>query len=177
MQSKIIREIEAVLNSVDSESVEKLTRAIVDSPHIFVGGMGRSGLMIRAFANILMHLGKAVSVVGEVTSPHSKAGDFLLIGSGSGETGSLIALAKKAKNSGVTVGLLTTNSKSSIASLADIVVVVPAASKEKSQYSLQPMGSTFEQASLILYDSLVLHMMKHFEETPETMSQRHADFE
>lgn len=50
--------------------------------------------MIRAFANRLLHLGYSVSLVGEISSPHTKSGDLFLIGSGSGETTSLVNQAK-----------------------------------------------------------------------------------
>lgn len=43
-----------------------------------------------------MHLGFKVSLVGEISSPHSQPGDLLIICSGSGETESLKSLAKKA---------------------------------------------------------------------------------
>ena len=67
----------------------------------------RSGIAIRAFANRLMHIGFSVSIVGEISSPHSKPGDLLIICSGSGETGSLKSLAEKAKQSGIDLALVT----------------------------------------------------------------------
>ena len=74
---------------------------------IFLNGAGRSGIAIRAFANRLMHIGFSVSIVGEISSPHSKPGDLLIICSGSGETGSLKSLAEKAKQSGIDLALVT----------------------------------------------------------------------
>ena len=55
----------------------------------------------------IMHIGFSVSIVGEISSPHSKPGDLLIICSGSGETGSLKSLAEKAKQSGIDLALVT----------------------------------------------------------------------
>ncbi|MBX4133436.1 hypothetical protein JMI89_07315 [Frischella sp. Ac48] len=44
---------------------------ITQAKHIFVAGASRSGLMINAFANRLLHLGYSVSIVGEINSPYS----------------------------------------------------------------------------------------------------------
>ena len=127
---------------------------------IFLAGAGRSGLMIRAFANRLLHLGYSVSLVGEISSPHTKSGDLFLIGSGSGETTSLVNQAKIAKDNGVVIGLFTTNSSSTLGEIADQVVIIPTQSKQSKDEALQPMGSLFEQTSLFLYDSIILNLME-----------------
>lgn len=44
-----------------------------------------------------MHLGFNVQVIGDVTTTFAKEGDLLIIGSGSGETQSLVAMSQKAK--------------------------------------------------------------------------------
>lgn len=59
---------------------QNFIKEIVKAHHIYLLGKGRSGLIISAFANRLMHLGFSVSLVGEITSPHSKSGDLLIIG-------------------------------------------------------------------------------------------------
>lgn len=109
-----------------------------------------------------MHLGFSVSQVGEISSPHSQAGDLLIIGSG--ETTSLVALAE------------------SIAKLADIAVVLPGASpklKNKGMdiTSIQPMGSAFEQISNLTYDAIVMELIEQTGQTFDEMFTRHADFE
>ena len=111
---------------------------------------GRSGVAIRAFTNRLMHLGFSVSNIGEITTPHSAPGDLLIIGSGSGETESLISLAKKAQKGGVEIAVITMDENSTIAKMAKVVVVLPGVSpklknKGISITSTQPMGSAFEQ--------------------------------
>lgn len=61
----------------------------------------------------------------------------------------------------------------SLAKLADCVITIPC----EMRTSKQPMGSLFEQSSLILTDSLVLCLMAQQAETSQSMTVRHADLE
>lgn len=175
--NEIIDEVLLVGNEINENEIDTLVSLILSAKHIFVAGAGRSGLMIRGFANRLLHLGYSVSVVGEISSPHTKSGDLFIIGSGSGETTSLINQAKIAKNNNVRLALITTNPNSLLGEMADNTVVIPAQSKKNSTQTLQPMGSQFEQTSLFLYDSLILTLIEKTGETNQTMKQRHADLE
>lgn len=175
--NEIIDEVLMIGNQISDKQVNQMTKAIQSANHIFLAGAGRSGLMIRAFANRLLHLGYSVSLVGEISSPHTKPGDLFLIGSGSGETTSLVKQAKIAKENGVTIGLFTTNSLSTLGNIADYLVIISTQSKQSKDETLQPMGSLFEQTSLFLYDSIILNLMEKTGETNQTMKARHADLE
>lgn len=170
-QSLIISELSSLADNIDHAEFNGLVDSIIQAGHIFLAGAGRSGQMINAFANRLMHLGLSVSVVGEISAPHSRENDLMIVGSGSGETRRLINQVETAKKSGVRIALITTASDSTLAGLADCVMTIPAGN------SVQPMGSLFEQASLLTYDSLVLTLMEKLNETAQTMKQRHADIE
>ena len=63
--------------AVDHTEVGAVLDGIHDARRVFVTGAGRSGLVARAFANRLMHLGMSVHVVGEVTTPAIERGDAL----------------------------------------------------------------------------------------------------
>ncbi len=175
--NNIVKEVSRTGEKIDEGEVKELVSCIESARHIFVTGMGRSGLMIKAFANRLMHLGYSVSIVGEISSPHSKPGDLLLIGSGSGETASLINQAEISRKNDMKIALITANSESSLAKMADCIVKIPSNSKYDTSEALQPMGSGFEQVSLLLYDSIVLYLMEKKGETNESMKLRHADME
>lgn len=175
--NEIIDEVLSAGNEINENEVDTLVSSILSAKHIFVAGAGRSGLMIRGFANRLLHLGYSVSVVGEISSPHTRPGDLFIIGSGSGETTSLINQANIAINNGVQIALITTNPDSSLGKMADTIVVIPAKSKKDAEQTLQPMGSQFEQTTLFLYDSLILTLMEKTGENNQTMKQRHADLE
>ncbi|HZU00229.1 MAG TPA: hypothetical protein VFA10_11235, partial [Ktedonobacteraceae bacterium] len=84
--STIVSEIEHVLSEVDETQVDTFADQLLAAPRVFVTGEGRSGLMAKAFAMRLMHLGLTVYVVGETTTPALKGSDSLVAVSGSGTT-------------------------------------------------------------------------------------------
>lgn len=177
----ILKELEQNALKIDNAQASKFISQLRSAKHIYLQGAGRSGIAIRGFANRLLHLGFSVSVVGEISSPHSKPGDLLVIGSGSGETSSLKSLAQKAVECGVEVALVTMKADSTIGKLATSVLVLPGTVKDENarasdQFS-QPMGSAFEQLCFITYDAIVLELMAQLGETSESMFTRHADFE
>lgn len=171
--SKILTEISAQVSSINEEQINQFKKAIMTAKHIFLAGTGRSGLMISAFANRLMHLGLNVSLITEISKPKANLGDLLILGSNSGETQSLIAYAHQAKALGVKIILFTTHSNSSLAKLADNIVAIPIKVFELNQ----PMGGTFEQLSLLIYDSIIYSLMTELQQTPELMKSRHANIE
>ncbi len=179
--NSIMAEVSTALSSVDEEAVLALQRLILQAPRIFVAGTGRSGLCLRAFAMRLMHLGLSAYVVGEVMTPSLTASDLLLIGSGSGRTPSVVQSATRAKALGASVALITASRQSPIGELADQVVEVeaptPKASLPARSFSIQPMGTLFEQTLGILLDVLVLQLMNELAISAEQMFVRHANLE
>ncbi|CAL8973163.1 3-hexulose-6-phosphate isomerase [Propionicimonas sp. T2.31MG-18] len=177
----ILEELTRNARSVDAEQLQRLVAEILAADRIFLAGAGRSGLASRAFANRLLHLGKSVSVVGDVTSPHSRPGDLLIIGSGSGQTEGLLALAASAHAAGLRVAAMTMDRASRIAQLADLTLVLPGVSpklhEQSAQTSLQPLASAFEQLLLLTYDAVVLELMVELGQTADSMYARHADLE
>lgn len=176
----ILEQLREYAKEENTEELEQIVKQINHSHHIFLAGAGRSGIAIQAFANRLLHLGYSVSIVGEISSPHSEPGDLLIICSASGETDSLRVLAKKAHKSGVKIMLFTTTPISTIGHLADIIMHLPGKSKvdkSKSTQFNQPMGSAFEQLAFLTFDGLILNLMDKNDETNDTMFKRHADFE
>ena len=179
---RILEELQRNTAYLDDTQLSEAADEIPKAGQIFPAGAGRSGLMIKAFTNRLMHLGLSVSNVGEITSPHTKAGDLLLIGSGSGETDSLISMARKAAAAHVRILLFTMDGASSIAKMADTVVVLPGVSPKTVHQglpiaSVQPMGSAYEQMNLIVYDAIIMELMDRMGENAEEMFARHADLE
>lgn len=174
---KIIEELSFFVDYENDEELDQLVEVILTAKKIFLSGAGRSGVAIKGFTNRLLHLGLTVSLVGEISCPRTTKGDLLILGSGSGTTPSLVALAKK---NGVTLALLTMDKESEIAKLADVIVVLPGVSpklKENNLTSIQPMGSAFEQISFLTYDGIILELMEKMGETGESMLERHTDME
>jgi 6-phospho-3-hexuloisomerase len=177
----IVAEVSTALGSVDPEALAALEALMRRAPRIFVAGTGRSGLCLRAFAMRLMHLGLPAYVVGDVTTPSLAAADLLLIGSGSGRTASVVQCATRAKALQATVALITTARQSPIADLADQIVLIEAPTPKSSQaaqaFSIQPMGTLFEQTLGLLLDVVVLQLMQALAISAEQMFARHANLE
>jgi len=179
---QVLSELEACVDQVCVESLAQALTLMENAPRIFVAGAGRSGLCMRALGMRLMHLGKTVYVVGETNTPGIAAEDLLILGSGSGRTASLLAMAKRARSCNAKVLLFTTDTSSPIAELADQLILVPAPSLmmyegERDHTSIQPMGTLFEQSLLILCDSLILRMMRQSGVSAAHMLGRHANLE
>lgn len=175
----ILEELSENASFINDEKAEQFVAEILSAKHIFLAGAGRSGLAVRGFGNRLLHLGFSVSIVGEISSPHSQEADLVIICSGSGETGSLVSLAQKAAKSGVKIALVSMREESTIGKLASASLTLKGQVKGENQDKdfTQPMGAAFEQLAFLVLDGLVLELMEKKQETSDTMFARHADFE
>lgn len=179
-QTEIIKELNRTVELIENRQAENLVDGILRSRKIFVAGAGRSGLMSRAFAMRMMQMGLDAYVVGETVTPNLEKGDILIIGSGSGETKSLLPVAEKAKSLGGTVALVSIFPESTIGKLADIAVKLPGSPKDQSDSgfkTIQPMGALFEQTLLAFYDAIILRLMEKKGLDGATMFARHANLE
>lgn len=177
--AEILSELKKTLERIDDDNAEKLVKEISHAKKIFVAGGGRSGFMAKAFVMRMMHIGLDAYVVGETVTPNLESDDIFIVGSGSGETQSLAAMTKKAKEIGAIVVAVTTNPQSTIGKLADIMIEIPAQAKAEggSGKSIQPMGSLFEQSLLLFYDAVILNYMEKKGLSSEIMYGRHANLE
>ncbi|MED4600409.1 6-phospho-3-hexuloisomerase [Paenibacillus validus] len=178
--AEIIKELNRTADFVADREVEDLVDRILQSKKVFVAGAGRSGLMVRAFAMRMMQMGIEAYVVGETVTPNLEKGDTLIIGSGSGETRTLIPVAEKAKSLGGSVAVITISPESTLGKLSDITVKMPGSPKEQegSAYqTIQPMGALFEQSLLLVCDAVILKMMEKQGLDSRTMFGRHANLE
>lgn len=176
----IVNELSDLVNHLDEKQSDSLFEQITNAKNIFLAGAGRSKLMLQAFGMRLMHLGFNVHIVGDVTTPAIDKEDLLLIASGSGETNSLVIMANKAKNIGAKIALISTKQSSSIASVADTIVVIPTSTpknRDSKPLSIQPGASLFEQTLLIYFDSFILtYMLDNTIELSKIML-KHANLE
>ena len=179
---QVLAELASCVRQVSIDSITQAADLIEYAPRVFVTGAGRSGLCMRAFAMRLMHLGKTVFVVGDVTTPSIENSDLLIIGSRSGMTTSLLAFVGQLQRHGATSLLLTADSRSPLARLADQQIVIPTFLSEGSNDrdadpSVQPLGTLFEQALFIVNDRIILEMMKRMDVGATQMAERHANLQ
>lgn len=178
--SKILDELSQAAGRISDVEAEAFVQHIMEANRIYVAGAGRSGLMMRAFAMRLMHLGIETYVVGETVTPGLAAGDMLIIGSGSGETKSLLSMAQKAHSLHATIASVTIFPESSIGKLSRLTVSLPGAPKDQSQQeavTIQPMGSLYEQTLFLFLDAVILRLMDIRGLDSQAMYHRHANLE
>jgi len=172
----IMGKIASVLNATDKTFDARLTRLLDQSKRMFVAGAGRSGLIGRFFAMRLMHGGYQAYIVGEIVTPSIQKGDLLIVISGSGETETMIAYVKKAKQQGAQIALITTKSSSTIGDMADYVFQI-GTPEQYGRIVGMPMGTTFELSTLLFLEATISHVI-HVKKIPEEqMRTRHANLE
>ena len=172
----ILNELDHALKTSDFMDLPSFINKISQSSNIVVFGAGRVGLMMRTFAMRLNHLGLNSYFLGEMNVPATGKGDLLVIGSGSGNTPSVVSIAQIAQSKGLDVICVSSNLKSKIAGLSSSLIYLNCQTKESAadpKLSIQPMTTIFEQSLLIFLDALVLELMETLGENNESMLKRH----
>ncbi|KRE22303.1 6-phospho-3-hexuloisomerase [Agromyces sp. Soil535] len=162
-----------------ADELSNLADLALQAERTFVFGAGRSGLALKMTAMRLMHLGLDVHVVGEVTAPAISNGDLLLTASGSGTTMSVLRAAQLASAAGASVGVITTDPHSPLATLATVSVHVLAAEKRdiSDAASRQYAGSLFEQCVVVIGDALFHTLWQRSGVSADELWERHANLE
>jgi len=178
----ILDEMQRTLEAASPEGPERLTEAMLQSNRIYVAGGGRSGLMARALAMRLMHLGLSTYVVGETTTPAIQSGDLLVACSASGETQVTVLVSQVAREAGARVFAITATPDSPMARQADETIIIPAPSKRTgpqahTEASAQYGGSLFEQCLLVLLDAVSADIGRRLGRGPKDLASRHANLE
>lgn len=165
-------EVNELLKRVDAaEFTAFLAEFVGIKRRWYFSGQGRSGLAAQMAAMRLMHLGREVHFLGEATAPSVRRGDGLVIVSGSGETAVSLGFARIAKGEGARVLAVTHKPESALAGVADTVLTVPI------EQSGQLMGSLFEQAALLLLDSVVLGLARTLPGAHDIMISMHTNMQ
>lgn len=170
---RILDELAALIDDLDPRSIGEVSREIRGAKRIFIAGLGRSGLMARAFAMRLTHLGLDVHVVGETTTPEISADDLLICCSRRGESGSQHHFIDLAHGAGARAAVFTASPDSTVALLSDVVVALPKPGAAPSQ----PLGTLFEQMLLLVLDALVVRLMADLDVNEEAMQRKHTSLE
>jgi 6-phospho-3-hexuloisomerase len=190
---EIITGAQQAMSELDLDDVEKMMQMILDAKErkIFVVGVGRSGFVGRAFAVRLMNLGFNVYFLGETITPAATKEDLIIVISGSGTTKLAITASSAAREIGAKVIAITSYPDSQLGKTAEHIVFVGGRTKigwpRKKDYharqilgereTLSPLGSIFENNSMIFLDSLVVELMHRLGKTEEQMRKLHATIE
>jgi 6-phospho-3-hexuloisomerase len=190
---EILEAATKAINELDPESVERMIQMILDAKNtkIFIVGMGRSGFVGRAFALRLMNLGFNVYFLGETITPAAEKDDLIIAISGTGETRIVLTASNAAKEIGAKVVAITSYPESSLGKIADHTVIIKGRTKRgwprEEDYlarqilgerePLSPLGSVFENNSMIFLDALIVELMHRLNKTEEELRRRHATIE
>lgn len=190
---EILKGISEAIRGLDPSQVERMLEALLnvraEEKKALVVGAGRSGLVGKAFAMRLMHLGLNVYVMGESITPAIGDGDLVIVISGSGSGALSITSANMAKRLGALVLAVTSYPDSALGRTSDFVVVVPGReviAREEEYHSRQllgeyaslaPMGTLFEDSCTVFLDSIIAELMTRLEVSEEAMKGRHSTIE
>lgn len=196
MASQICDQIRSVFSSPPSPSpagsralpppLDVLVAEISAAGKVFVHGVGREGLMMKALCMRLYHLGLSAHVVGDVTTPPIATGDLLLASAGPGGFSTVDAICGVAKSAGARVALLTAQpgAGSVACRSADAVAYIPAQTMANDGEESGaprgvrlPMGSVYEGALFVLFEMVVLRLAEVLGQAPAHLRSRHTNLE
>jgi 6-phospho 3-hexuloisomerase len=169
--------INEILDKVSQKDINKIKDLFFNSNHIFVYGAGRSGLVAKAFAIRLVHLGFQTFVIGETITQPVQKDDLVIIVSGSGETIPAVMTAEISHNLGASVISITAKKKSEIAKFADVTLFISVDHKDIERKKYAPLGTLFEASVWILLDAIIADLLDSKNETEDLMRKRHATLE
>lgn len=186
---EVLKELSRTLNYLKKQPLSEkrtavFTEAILKKSRksmIFVAGKGRSGFMGEAFAMRLVHVGYRVAVLGETTAPALSKGDLFIVISGSGENRT--KETETAKKLGAKILLITSQKKSTLGKMADVIMIIPGRDKEEPErtYSerrlggtpVVPLGTVFEDLTLLFLDSVVGYILAAKGQSEKDTRARH----
>lgn len=174
-------ELKTAASRVDPFELQALVEELGRARRIVVYGVGREGLMMRALAMRLFHLGLDAHVVGDMSAPPVGHGDLLVVSAGPGDFSTVVGLVGVARSAGARTVCVTARPAARAPSACDLVLTIPAQTmandRGPSVSSVLPMGSLFEGAQFLVFELLVLMLRDRLGVTPEAMRARHTNLE
>lgn len=172
----VLSEVVSILPHVSEESTRAFIKELARCKSIYITGVGRSGLVVQAFGQRLMHLGFDVHLAHEITAPAIRRGDLLVACSGTGTTLLPHYMARKARRIGARVVCLTARPTSPLARISHLTVPIPAP-LERGRETRQPARALFEQVLFLYLDSVILTAMHELKIPGRKIRRRHANLE
>ncbi len=181
LAARAAEEMRAATAGVDPAQIEALIAALAGARRIACHGVGREGLMMRALAMRLYHMGLDAHVVGDMSCPPVGAGDLLVVSAGPGAFSTVLGLMGVARAAGAAIACVTARPEGAAPRLADHVLVIPAQTMADDgrpvASSVLPMGSLFEGAQYLTFEILILMLRDRLGVSPEAMRARHTNLE
>ena len=169
---ELLGRIAAAMGKVRWADILELAEMLPRARRTFVTGAGRSGLVARSFGMRLMHAGLPTFIPGETITPAAGAGDLLVAISCTGQTGITDYIARRARQLGAKVVVLTADGDSALARDADKVVIIPAAEPD-----IVLRAAVFEHAASLSLDALFNVLSERLKVDLDQFRARHANLE
>ncbi|MFN3991482.1 MAG: SIS domain-containing protein [Tabrizicola flagellatus] len=174
-------EIRDAVAAIDPAALQGMVEDLSHARRVVCYGVGREGLMMRALAMRLYHMGLDAHVVGDMSCPPVGPGDLLVVSAGPGGFSTVDGLIGVARKAGARVACVTAQAHGSAPQAADRVFLIPAQTMANDQgaaaTSVLPMGSLFEGAQYLAFELLILALRDRLGVTPEAMRARHTNLE
>ena len=181
LATRAAAEIRDAVAAVEPQALEGMVIELARAKRIACYGVGREGLMMRALAMRLYHMGLDAHVVGDMSCPPVGPGDLLLVSAGPGGFSTVDGLIGVARAAGARTARVTAQPTGSAPRSADRVLLIPAQTMANDRgaaaTSVLPMGSLFEGAQFLLFELLVLALRDHLAVDPQAMRARHTNLE
>lgn len=174
-------EMRAAAAGVDAREFDAMLDELAAARRIVLHGVGREGLMMRALAMRLHHMGLDAHVVGDMTVPPVGRGDLLFVSAGPGDLATVAALVAVAQRTGARTLCVTAQPTGPVPSVCDAIVTIPAQTMANDRgdraSSVLPMGSLFEGAQFLVFELCILELRDRLAISPEAMRARHTNLE
>jgi 6-phospho-3-hexuloisomerase len=174
-------ELATAVGAIDPATMQAMVEELSRATRVACHGVGREGLMMRALAMRLYHLGLDAHVVGDMSCPPVGPGDLLVISAGPGGFSTVNGLIGMARAAGARVACVTAQPQGAAPQAADLVFHIPAQTMADDQgtaaTSVLPMGSLFEGAQYLAFELLILALRDHLAVAPDAMRARHTNLE
>nr|XP_043633813.1 3-hexulose-6-phosphate isomerase [Erigeron canadensis] len=195
LASKICNQINSVFSKSTNSSplsvtVDEISSAAARGGKMFVYGVGREGLMMKALCMRLAHLGLSAHCVGDMTTPPISSSDLLIASAGPGGFSTVDAICGVAKSKGARVLVLTaqpeTGSSVKYASAVAYVAAQTMADDEGDELDgkakgkrviLLPMGSVYEGALFVLFEMVIFKLAEVLGQDSDEIRSRHTNLE
>ncbi|MBP9181779.1 MAG: SIS domain-containing protein [Fuscovulum sp.] len=181
LATRAAAEIRDAVAAIDPAAMDGMVAEIAQAKRIVCYGVGREGLMMRALAMRLYHIGLDAHVAGDMSCPPVGPGDLLLVSAGPGGFSTVNGLIGVARAAGARIACVTAQGDGAAPLAADRIFLIPAQTMANDQgaaaTSVLPMGSLFEGAQYLAFELLVLALRDRLGIDPAAMRARHTNLE
>lgn len=178
------------LSQLEEKEVEQFIEILKlhKNNKLLIMGAGRSGLVGRAFAMRLLHLGFNAFVLGDTIVPSIDKDDLVIAISGSGSTKLVVTATEAAKQVGASIISITSYPSSPVAKLSAYIILLKGRVEVSTKdyfarqilglhEPLAPLGTVFEDSAMLLLDAVIASLMAQLKVEESEMRKRHANIE